>query len=59
MATRESTDMGPGLATFLSMIAAAGAGAAYLSPGGAVAGWGFAVAMVAASLAVVVIHAYG
>ena len=59
MATRESSDMGTGLATLLSMLAGAGAVAAYLSPGGTTAAWGFAVAMVAASLAVVAIHVYG
>lgn len=58
MATQDSTDMGIGLAALLSAIALVAAVAVYLSPGGIVAGGGFAVAMVAAGIAVAAVHAY-
>ena len=58
MGAEETTDMGTGLAAILSLVAALGAAVTYLNPGNAVGGWGFALALLAASLAVVAIHLY-
>lgn len=59
MAANESTDMGIGLAALLSAIVLVAAIVTYLSPVGLGAGAGFAAAVIAASFAVAVIHAYG
>ncbi|MFB6173024.1 MAG: hypothetical protein ABEI39_00120 [Halobacteriales archaeon] len=51
-------DTGVGLAIVLSLLAIGGALGMYLSPDDPIAGWAFAVAVLAGSLAVVALHAY-
>ena len=53
-----AADRGVGFAVGLGLVAAAGAFVMYANPASAVAGYGFAVAMVAASLAVVAAQLY-
>jgi len=53
-----STDKGIGLATLFTLLAVAGAGAMLLAPGGQLAAWGFAGAMVAGALAVAAVHLF-
>lgn len=53
-----ASDMAVGLAALFVLVAAAGALVTYLSPGGPLAGWGFAAAMTAGALAVAAIHVY-
>ena len=52
-------DRGVGYAVGLGLVAAAGALLMYVNPGTSVAGYGFALAMVAAGLAVVAVQVYG
>ena len=52
-------DRGVGYAVGLGLVAIAGAFAMFANPGSPVAGYGFAVAMAAASLAVVAAQLYG
>ena len=59
MATRETSgDTGVGLAILLSLLSVGGAFLMYLSPDDPLAGWGFALAILAASLAVAAVHLY-
>lgn len=59
MESREAgADRGVGYTVALGLVAAAGAFVTYTNPGSPVAGYGFAVAMVAGSLAVVAAQAY-
>lgn len=53
-----ATDKGIGLAVLFTLLAVGGAFAVFLSPETAVAGWGFAAAMVSGCLAVAAIHLY-
>jgi len=54
------TDMGIGLAMFLVVIAIVGAAGMYVAASDqVVAGWSFAGAIIAGSLAIVAIHLYG
>lgn len=50
---RDATDRRIGLPVLFGLVAAIGALAMYLFPNGALAGWGFAIAMVAAMCAVI------
>lgn len=52
------TDKGIGFAVLLSLLAVAGAAVMYLNAGTEMAGWGFAAAMLAGTLAVAGIHLY-
>lgn len=54
-----AADRGVGYAVGLGLVAVAGAFLMYTNPGSPVAGYGFAVAMAAASLAVLVAQLYG
>ena len=56
-ASEAGADRGVGYAVALGLVAVAGALLMYTNPDSAVAGYGFAVAMVAASLAVVAAQA--
>jgi hypothetical protein len=59
MATEATqSDVSIGLALVFSVIALAGAGVMFAGPGQQVKAWGFAGAMVAASLAVVFVHLF-
>ena len=58
MTDHQQTDKGTGLAVLLSLIAVGGALVTYSNPGNAAAGWGFAIAVAAAGLAVAAVHAY-
>ena len=53
-----AADRGVGYTVGLGLVAVAGAGVMYLNPGSNLAGYGFAVAMAAASLAVVAAQLY-
>ena len=53
-----ASDMSIGLAALFVLAAAAGALVTYLTPDLPLAGWGFAAAMVAGTLAVAAIHLY-
>jgi hypothetical protein len=53
------TDKGIGLAAFFGMLALLGAVAMLAAPGQVAKAWGFGGAMVAAILAVAVLHIYG
>ena len=53
------SDVGLGLVMILSLVTLVGAGAMLAAPTQAATAWGFAVAMLAAALAVVVPHVYG
>lgn len=53
------SDMGLGLTVILGLVALGGAGAMVAAPGQAAKAWGFGLAMVAATLAVVAAQAYG
>lgn len=52
------TDMSIGLGVLFVIVAAIGALLMYLSPGDPMAGWGFALTMIAGALAVVAIQLY-
>lgn len=56
--TEAGADRGVGYTVALGLVAAAGAFVMYTNPGSAVGGYGFAVAMVAAALAVVAAQVY-
>jgi hypothetical protein len=53
------TDKGIGLSVFFGVLATLGAVAMVAAPGQVNKAWGFAAAMVAAILAVAVLHIYG
>lgn len=57
-AAESGADRGVGFTVGLGLVALAGAFVMYSNPGSAVAGYGFAVAMAAASLAVVTAQLY-
>ena len=52
-------DRGVGLGIALGVVAALGALVTFLYPDVALAGWGFAIAITAAALAVVAVQVYG
>lgn len=52
------SDKGIGLAVLLSLVAIGGAAVLLIAPGQLTKAWGFAVAMVAASLTIVGTHLY-
>jgi hypothetical protein len=52
------TDMGLGFTVVFSLLTLVGAGAMLVAPGQLTKAWGFALAMVAATLAVVASQAY-
>ncbi|WP_224336459.1 DUF7525 family protein [Haloprofundus halobius] len=59
MATQTSqTDMGIGVAMVFAMLTLVGAAVMLAGPGQLTKAWGFAGAMVAASLAIVAVHVY-
>ncbi|QCJ48136.1 MULTISPECIES: DUF7525 family protein [Haloprofundus] len=59
MATQTTqTDMGIGVAMLFSVLALVGAAVMLVGPDQLTQAWGFAGAMVAASLAVVAVHVY-
>jgi len=59
MATESvGTDMGIGLGVLFSLLAGVGALGMYLGAPDELAAWGFALAVLAGSLAVVAIHVY-
>lgn len=53
-----TTDMSIGLGVLFVLIAAMGALLTYVSPGEPLAGWGFALAMVAGAMAIAAIQIY-